>query len=83
MAKLQGTVTDQHGNALQGVQVRITVHDSGALAALTLDDEATPIGNPVVTDSAGHWEANLASGTYDYAITCGDRQIVRTKVHAT
>lgn len=82
MAKLQGTVTDQYGNVVAGASVAIRDHDTGAPAQLLADDGITTLANPLTTNAAGHWEAVVATGEYDYTVTYQGVSLHRTRVSA-
>jgi hypothetical protein len=67
------SVQDLEGNVIPGVAVRVTVKSTGALAQLWADDEASPLGNPVYTDSNGRFTYKAANGTYITTIEAGGR----------
>lgn len=62
------TVLDQHNVAVAAAQVWI--RSAGDLLDI-------PEGNPVYTDAAGHWDADLEGGTYELTIIKGDATLVR------
>lgn len=63
--------TSSTGNAGSGKP--ITVYDTGTLikAFLFMDDQITPLGNPVFADDEGNYSFTVDDGTYDLVIDEG------------
>lgn len=66
MQKYTGVLQDTNGNIIanQVSRVRVTLTSSGLLVALFEDDETTPLGNPLNTDSNGQFSFKALDGEY-------------------
>ncbi len=72
MTIISNTVTNQRGQPISGALVEIR-DDQGALAD-------TGGANPLVTDSRGFWQAELAPGaTFSLVISYGGSQLSRSQ----
>ena len=69
MINYSGTVIDQTGKAIQGASVAFVVYGTNNNANLFASDGATPVDNPVITDSNGRYSAYMVSGLYDLYFT--------------